>query len=38
MDAAKAEFLDLKEKKKAAEEVRQALKQMQRDLDDDSGK
>ena len=38
MDAAKTEFLDLQEKKKAAEEVRQALKQMQRELDDDSGR
>ena len=38
MDAAKTEVLDLQEKKKAAEEVRRALKQMQRDLDDDSGK
>ena len=37
MDAAKAEFLDLQEKKKAAEEVRQALKRMQSELDDDSG-
>ena len=38
MDAAKTEFLDLQEKKKAAEEVRRALDQMQRELDDDAGK
>ena len=38
MDAAKTEFLDLQEKKKAAEEVRQALRQMQSELDEDSGK
>jgi hypothetical protein len=37
MDAAKAEFLDVQEKKRAAEEVRQALKQMRSELDDDSG-
>src|ERR1700687_333778 len=36
MDAAKAEFLDLQEKKKAAEQVRQAVKQMRMDLADDS--
>ena len=38
MDAAKTEFLDLQEKKKAAEEVRQALRRMRSELDEDSGK
>jgi len=33
MDAAKAEFLDHQEKKKAAEEVRDAIKRMKEDLD-----
>jgi hypothetical protein len=32
MDAAKAEFLDLQERKKAAEEVRKAVKQMKSEL------
>jgi hypothetical protein len=33
MDAAKAEFLDLQEKKRAAEETREAIRRMKADLD-----
>lgn len=37
MDAAKAEFLDLQEKKKAAEQVREAVRQMNAELANDDG-
>src|SRR5262249_33850863 len=35
MDAAKAEFLDLQERKRAAQETREAIRRMKEELDDD---